>query len=60
MQAILKGGPVDGRKTNVDPRTKKINVPMLGEIGYGHVVYRRTDAREDGAVIFRCKQLNRP
>lgn len=57
MKVILEGGPVGGKETNVDPRTKKIDVPMLGNAGYGKVTYRRTDRRQDGAVIFSINEL---
>lgn len=54
MKAILKGGPADGRETDVDPMTKKIVIPVQGKRRFGQVLYSRTDKREDGAVIYDC------
>lgn len=57
MKALLEGGPADQKETDVDPRTKKIAVPMLGVGGFGRILYSRTDRRQDGAVIFSCGEL---
>ena len=56
MRILLEGGPADGRETETHVHARAVNVPKRMKGGFGAIVYRRTDRRRDGAIIFSCNE----